>query len=119
MRTINVDGKEYVLREDMESELRKGVKSEFRVLSKDFTLLDECNILGVGSFQLSSGYVTTKLSTEYLERVIKCLKAMSMNQEGLETIDIAWAEGYPAIIGRRNDKGEMSGFIIAPRIERD
>jgi hypothetical protein len=127
MKTINVDGKVYVLETDIneqyvlksvvDAELKTATKTQFEIISHDSSLLDEANILGIGTFQLGSGHITTRISTEYLDKVIKCLKAMSFNKEGLESVDLAWAKDFPAIIGRRNDKGMMSGFIIAPRIE--
>jgi hypothetical protein len=127
MKTINVDGEifvreadlkeQYVLKAVADDVLKTATKTEFRVISSSFTLMDEANVLGIGSYQLGSNYICVRISTEYLEKVIKCLKMMSLQKEGLENIDLAWAKDFPAIIGRRNDKGEMSGFVIAPRIE--
>jgi hypothetical protein len=118
MKTINIDGKDYVLKEDADNELKNAKKQEFKILSENSVMMDEANVLGIGAFQLSSDCVATRISVEYLEKVIKCLKTMSLRKEGLETIEIAWAKDFPAIIGTRNDKGLISGFVIAPRIER-
>lgn len=118
MKTINIDGKEYVLKEDVDAELKAGKQTEFHAInSSDSILMDEAMVLGVGCFQLDSQMVVTKISTEYLEKVVKCLKTMSLHKEGLETIVLAWGRAQPAIIGTLNKKGEIGGFIIAPRVE--
>lgn len=126
MKTINIDGKVYVLETDigeqyvlksvLEEELKQKTPTEFRILSPDSVMMDESNVLGIGAFQLGQAQVTTRIGVEYLEKVIKCLKAMSLRKEGLESVDLAWGQDFPAIIGTRNKKGEISGFIIAPRI---
>ena len=127
MKTINLDGetyvmqkdidKEYVLKSLVDEELKDNKKRDFQIISSSFSLMEELNILAIGSFQLGEGWVTTKISTEFLDRVIRCLKAMSNTERGLEDIELAWAKDFPAIIGTRNNKGQMSGFIIAPKID--
>jgi len=124
MRTINVNGEIYALQKDIEQEyvLKSMVdkdkkKQDFQIISHDFCLMEEYRILGVGAFQLGDGWVTTKISTEFLDRIIRCLKAMSNTEKGLEDIELAWAKDCPAIIGTRNDKGQISGFILAPKVD--
>jgi len=116
METMELNGKKYVAVEDVEKEYEyRSNAPKFKFISRDFSLMDESNVLAVGSVQVGSDYVVVcRLSTEYLERVIKCLKVMSCNKDGLQSVDLAWGKDQPAIIGITNDKGMMSGFIIAP-----
>ena len=49
-----------------------------KFLSKDSCLMDETKVLGIASVKLGNNYVCCCLSTSFLEKVIKCLKMMSL-----------------------------------------
>jgi hypothetical protein len=113
MKTITIDGEEYVLKKDVET---AKPKTGINFLNNPL-LWDEANVMAIGTCQIGAGYIATVISTEYLEKVIKCLKAMSMNKKGLDKISIAWANNSPAVIGKADEKGIITGFIIAPRVD--
>jgi len=113
MEEIEVNGKVYVLKADIEKE--KGKFPKLTLLSKEM-LLDEANVLGVGTVQVGEEYHSVRLSTKYLEKIITTLKQLSFSKGGLESIDIVWAKDYPCIIGRLGQEGKVSGFILAPKI---
>lgn len=122
MEIMTLNGKEYVSKVDFDLAIAAKDKpiSKFHLISPDSMVVDECNVLAMGFIQINEGYVGVKLSVEYLDRVIKCLKAMSCDpKKGLDSVTLAWANNFPAVIGRPNDKGEVVGFIIAPRVEND
>jgi hypothetical protein len=119
METITINGKEYVSKQDYDN--KPSGNSEPK-LSFDLkaVLMDEANVLGVGSAKVGSQCIHVRLSTEYIERVIKCLKDMSLDKKGLESVDLVWADDYPVVIGRYDEKTKyVSGFILAPRVGID
>jgi hypothetical protein len=122
MEILTLNGKEYVSKVDFDLAMANKEKpiSKFHLISPDTMIVDECNVLALGFVQIGEGYVAVKLSVEYLERVIKCLKSMSCDpKKGLDSITLAWAHNFPAVIGRPNDKGEICGFVIAPQVDKD
>ena len=119
MKEIKIDNEIFVLKEDIEKEYC--VKSSetiqtFKIISKESMLLEESGVMGIGTVKLGHDFVVVKITTEYLEKAIKCLKQMSFSKKGLDSISIAWAKDQPAIIGRVSETGEMTGFVIAPKV---
>lgn len=124
METIELNGKKYVLESEANKSIedlkdKSGVEyNGFKIVSKE-VLLDESNVLGVGTAIVGNEYHSVRLSTEFLEKIIKALKAISMNKNGLDAIDIVWTKDMPCVIGRLGEKNMVSGFILAPRIPND
>lgn len=73
-------------------------------------LLSPDNTMGLGSCVIGQGFVTGRFSIERIEKIIRYLKEFN---PGIESFDIAWAKGYPVIIGKR-DGNKLTGFILAP-----
>lgn len=120
METINFNGKEYVLKEDVDKELKNSNSAtggSFKILSKDCNFMDEVNVMALAHVKLGDGYIGTKISTAYLERALKVMNAMRTNKDSYDYITLAWKNQYPAVIGRINDFGEAVGIIIAPRVD--
>lgn len=122
METIELNGKRYVTEIDMNVEIERikkelGDKSSLKFF-EGCLQSDEANCLGIGSAELKGEWFKCSLSTEYLEKVIKCLKEMSIDKKkGLESIQLVWSHDKPAFIGQvRNNV--VSGFVIAPRIDK-
>lgn len=121
MKTINVDGEEYVpkaeldkMRNECEQKLLEK-KVGFEVISKEM-MLDEANVLGLGTVRVGQGFHAVKLSTMYLEKIVRLLKSFSCSKSGLEAIDIVWSSDKPCIIGRLGKDGMVTGFVLAPRV---
>ena len=125
MESITVNGKEYVLKADADAELKSvkekieknggKVKGGFQFVSSDFSFMNEANVMAIAHVNIGKGFVVTRVSTEYVEKVVKCLIAMSLTKHGMDAVDLAWGPDHPAIFGTVNDDGEMTGFVIAPR----
>lgn len=91
-----------------------------KIIEAGTCLMEECNVMAIGRIKLEGEWIRTKISTDYLEKIIKCLKMISMNKEGLESIDICWTKDHPVMIGRFDkDKMEIAGFILAPRVDNE
>ena len=122
IETIELNGKKYVLESDMLSELENNnppkSPSPITLISKEI-LIDESKVLGVGTVILSNNYVCVSLGTEYIEKIIRGLKAISSSKNGLDKVDICVTQDGPCIFGRLGEKNMASGFILAPRVEND
>lgn len=128
METIKLNEKEYVSIEDYnkvkldyDNLCLNQNKEKASIKDVGVCLMEESNVLGIGKVRLSGGeWIKTTISTEYLERILKGLKAMSFNKTGLESISICWTKNYPVIFGKMNiEKTEIAGFILAPRVDTD
>lgn len=119
VESMKYKGKEYILKEEYDkivSELEKK-QDKLQIVSKEM-LLDEANVLGVGTVKVNNEWHAVRLSTEYLEKIIKGLKAISFEKGGLQSVEIIWAHEYPCIIGRLGKDNTATGFILAPRVEK-
>src|SRR3990167_5276042 len=114
---IEVNGKKYVLKTDVEAEkVENNNFPKFKLVVKEM-MLDEANVLGIGSVEVQGDYHAVRLSAEYLEKIVKLLKQFSLSKQGFDKIDIVWADKYPCIIGRVGENNMVSGFILAPIVE--
>lgn len=117
MKNVMVDGKEYWLKDDIQKEYVKKTsirKDKFKFFNKDSVILSTDNVLGIGSFKLSGLWAASRVSIEYLKKI---LKAYEVTEQ--DAITIIWTENYPVIFGKIDkNKGEASGFILAPRTEK-
>lgn len=118
MKTINVDGKEYVLKADVEKELEKAKQKEqkFSVI-KPYGLCDPDHVMAMGTVQLgSNGVKATRVSYDYLNHAIKIIKEIGCDYVTLAIVD----EDLPLIIGREIDEdNKLSGIVMAPRIKNE
>lgn len=118
MDTIQLNGKEYINKADVEQEyvLKNSVeKQRFEDLSLNLT--DEANVMGMGSCKLVGDWKVVKISIDYLEKSIKALKLMTCDKKR-ESLVIAISKDYPLCIGDiKQDK--FSGIIIAPRLDSE
>jgi hypothetical protein len=122
MEEINFNGKVYVLKEDVDKELKNNnfaSGGSFKILSKDCNFMDEVNVMALAHVQLGDGFIGTKISVSYLLRALKVMEAMRTNKDSYDYISLAWKKDYPAILGRINDNGEAIGIVIAPRVDGD
>jgi len=117
MKTINIDGKEYVLKADVEKELEKVKQKDtkFHVV-KPYGLCDDNHVIAMGTAQLDSNTKAVMIGYDYLICAAKILKEI-----GCEYVTIAIvSEETPLIIGHEIDeKNRLSGLLIAPRIKND
>ena len=112
MEEIEVNGKKYVLKDDIaKAGICKWVTPE--------SYLDETNIKGIGTMEIVDGYSVTKYNLEYLNELIHAAKNFAYDKK-FPTCHIAIKNDYPMAIGRLSkDKKFISGFVLAPVIEND
>jgi hypothetical protein len=118
-KTINVNGKEYILKEDVEKYHKKKKSKKNKIYNINSMLVDEDKVMAVGTFKVNSSCVLTSISTRYLDRVIKCLKEIAgTRSKDPVLIDIAFGKDKPVMFGRYNMKTkEIGGFVIAPDVK--
>jgi len=117
--TIEVNKEKYYKASEVDSELTKVNKKkrknprvcDIKILQEGL-VLDNSNVLGMGSFEITGDWIVAKFNIEYLERIIKIFKVM-----GVEHLSLAYTEDKPLIIGNFSEDGKMSGMILAPRVE--
>ena len=118
MKEINVDGEMYILKKDVEklytrnTEIKKQNLEGFKHMKVHF--VDNCSVMGLGSFKLINNWNVTKISLDLLKRSIKI--AENLLQDDEQSIVIACSTDKPLCIGAIK-KEEFSGVIIAPRVE--
>lgn len=111
MKTILIDGKEYVERESMEAD-NQGLK-----IVESHLLMDSCNVIGMGSVKLEGSITQVKIQVEFLLaalesiRAMKCLNKAEWNKQA---IDLLVGQQFPLMVGELT-KGRFAGVIIAPR----
>ena len=112
MEEIEVNGKKYVLKDDV-------AKASFCKWVTPESYLDESNIKGIGTMEITEGYSVSKYSLEYLNELIHAAKRF-VSDNKFPTCHIAVKENHPMAIGRLSkDKKFISGFVLAPVIEND
>jgi len=128
MDTIQLNGKDYVNKADVEQEYIKRTSIEEEYVLKNsvekqrfedlaINLTDEATVMGMGSCKLAGDWKVVKISIDYLERAIKALKLMTYDKKR-EAVVIAVSKDYPLCLGDiKQDK--FSGIIIAPRVESE
>ena len=121
MEKIKINDKEYVLVSDVNKEyvLKSELKNKkgcFEVT--DITLLDNQNVLGVGSVTLEGDWNITKISIPMLKRAIKICEEVHYSDNPKDkrpNIVVACSDKYPLCLGDKNkDSSKFSGVIIAP-----
>jgi len=108
MKTITVDGTEYVSKKDYDNKL---IIEEKIKISKPY-LIHEDLILGVGSSKLTGEWIRVKIDIVYLEQAIRILK-----QIGVDVIDLCFTTDCPLCLGEVDKMGKFAGVMIAPRID--
>lgn len=107
MEEIEVNGKKYILKEDIEKEF---VKKENKFSVIDIST-DDSAVMGFGSAELQGEWIRSRIAVDYLENAVKCFKELK-----IESVDVVFTKEYPVVFGRiKNNR--VSGIIIAPRIE--
>lgn len=118
MKETTIDGKTYVLKEDISKEYAKkaqGQKVEFR--APIIHLVDECGVMGMGSVELLGDWKKVCVSIEYLTKAIKIVEMMSFGKNSKrKTLVLAMAPDYPLCLGEIRDN-KFSGVVIAPVIK--
>lgn len=131
METIQLNGKEYVLKEDYEQDIRLKNDKITELGSKPNSplktiytlgLMDESNIMAIGSVQLGPEYKVVRITLDYVEKILNGINSMydKKNKQVSRCIDIAVATDKPCVFGLRDkDKKSIDGFMLAPRIDND
>ena len=109
MKTINIDGEEYVLKKDVEENMVKK-ESEFKIVE---CVKDRLEVLAIGSAELTGEWVRTTISVDYLRNIARALHCV-----GIQGVDIIFTKDKPVIFGKVKDN-KASGFILAPRVSND
>lgn len=126
METIKLNDKEYVLieeynkvKQDYDNLCLNKKDEKATVKNIGSAYMDETNVLAIGKVDLNKGsWVRVSLSTEYLEKIIKGLKAMSCSKDGMPSVSIVFANDCICLFGRYDDKEKsVSGFMLAPRVD--
>lgn len=128
METIQLNGKEYINKDDVEKYYIDKIDLERDYILKNsvenpnvdkmvVNLTDENSIMGMGSVKLTGDWKTVKIDISYLETAIKALKLISY-KEKRATITVAVAPNYPLCLGDIKESN-FSGIIIAPRVDND
>jgi len=120
MKTIKIDEKEYVLKEDADKKIEELTENKVNKLNTIYTvgLMDETTIMGMGSVEIGDDYQVVRLTLEYLERMINAVKAMSCTKNKIEFLDIAVSTDKPCVFGQRDILNKsIGGFILAPRVQ--
>ena len=107
MEEIEVNGKKYVLKEDIEKE---DVRKENK-LTMINGVMEASNVSALGAVTLKGEWVKTRVAVNYLGKAVGSFEKM-----GIESVDIVFTKDMPVILGRI-DNDIASGIIIAPRIE--
>jgi len=113
MKTIEVNGEEYVLKADVDEEL-KNKKQKFRLV-KPYGLTDPAHVIAMGTVELgNNGAKATRVNYDYLQHDIKIIKEIGCDYVTLAIVD----ENMPLIIGREiDDDNKLSGLIMAPMVK--
>ena len=88
-------------------------KKEYLKIIPKSVLIDPCAITGIGTMELNKKYSTVNIDLKYLKKAIRIVEEM----QG-EHITLAIGKDMPLIIGTKKDN-EISGIIIAPRIDKE
>lgn len=118
METIQINGIDYIKKDDVEKEYKKNEdvnKPNFKEVG--LHLLDNCGIMAMGNVKLDGKWSVVKVTIAYLEKSLKIMKLMETNKER-DSITIAVGTDYPLCIGEINDNNMFSGVVIAPRVSK-
>ena len=88
----------------------KAKKEYIKIIPKSM-LTDSLAITGIGTMQIQKNYATVKIDLEHLKKAIRIVEEMRQDK-----VTLAIAKDMPLIIGSLKDN-EISGLVIAPRIE--
>ncbi len=108
MKTISIDGIEYVTKEDYDL-LKKSKKNKMRFLH-DKMPFEPSHVMALGSVVLEGDWASAMYSVSLLRRAVESFEAL-----GIESVSLTWATDYPVVLGEVSD-GKASGIVIAPRI---
>jgi len=114
MKEIEINGEKYILKADVDREL-KDKKQKFSII-KPYGLTDLAHVMAMGTAQLSSTTKAVSIDADYLYTATKMIK-----QLGCSSVVIAIVSNeMPLVIGHEiDDNNRLSGLVIAPRIEKD
>ena len=121
MKTMTLNGKEYVLKEDIEKEYVKKSDVETDNFSKPIVpMTDEANVLGLGSVKLGGNYQAVTVSIALLKRCISIVEQVHYSDKMTDKRDkvtLCICKDMPLCVGDiiGNDFG---GAILAPRVEQ-
>lgn len=97
------------------TDIKTDTKPYLNIKDRGQLILDNKNVMGIGSADLSGEWFKSRYSIEYLEKALKMLKVME-----IEIVDLIVAKDYPVLIGKVDkDNGKFAGFVIAPRVGSD
>ena len=88
----------------------KAKKEYIKIIPKSM-LTDSLAITGIGTMQIQKNYATVNIDLEHLKKAIRIVEEMQQDK-----VTLAIAKDMPLIIGSLKDN-EISGLVIAPRIE--
>lgn len=108
---IKIDEKDYYTKEEA-LELFKERGEWKTLIDAKISLTDKANVMGIGSFSLTPGYVAVHVSTDYLKRALQCVEKINNS-----TVYLAIVKDGVLGVGGIDKDGVFSGVIIAPRIE--
>ena len=107
-----------ILKGDLEKKSNSPKLKEFNIHE-----VDSADVMGIGSGEVTDGWIGVKISINYLERALKIIK--TLNDEGKKnstSVTLAWTNDQPVIIGNFQDSFNVkkqskkwSGVILAPR----
>lgn len=123
MKTTTIDGKEYLLKEDVDKEYC--LKSEMKIDPNDFTnpripLVDEANVLGVGSVELGGNYQAVRVNIELLKKAIAIVEKVTYKTEKnakRDKIALCICKDKPLCVGDITGR-LFSGAILSPIVEK-
>lgn len=110
MKTYKIKGVDYVKKSDLDA------IPEWEIVTKS-VMTEATQVMGIGAVRVGRNNHTVRLSLKYIEKLVKALKAMSSIKDDFEAVDIVWTKDKPVIIGRLDDDGMATGFLIAPRVD--
>lgn len=116
LKTIMLNGEEYVKKTDYDSSVKDLManKPSMELCSREI-LMDRANVSAIGSATLKGQWIRTRISIDYLKRIIKAIESLDMDSNA---VDLVWAADYPCFIGRLDTKtNTIHGFMIAPRVD--
>lgn len=118
MEELNLNGKKYILEEDINKEyIKKEEAKKSGRFDPDIHLLDEANVLGIGSVKINEEWRAVKVTIDYLKKAISILEKVTFDKKRTDVVLIV-SKDYPLLVGDVNGD-KFSGVIIAPRIDTE
>ncbi len=107
MEEIEVNGKKYVLKEDV-------AKASFCKFITPEAYMDETNVKGIGTMEITEGYAIAKFHIGLLSELLHSIKQFAVDKQ-YPSCHIALKKDCPIAIGRLTEDSKfISGFVLAP-----